>query len=253
MPEELAVAESVTSPDVSVAVDSALLEKPQRQEENTSGVDLLKHKLGLANQHAKKAKSEAEEYRQQLTSLQKEIAALQEAQQSAVRENLEGQGAYKELYEQERQRAQELQARLLNETTELKTQLESVTKAGEQERLKNTALQQIQNSNAVNPAQLYQLLQSQIRVDESGLPVVLSSGVEQPLGEYLSNLKSATDWQHHFSASGAKGMGARSANVSAAPGMSNPYASKNFTEAMKLEMSNPELAKQLKAEALSGS
>ena len=253
MPEELAVAESVTSPDVSVAVDSALLEKPQRQEENTSGVDLLKHKLGLANQHAKKAKSEAEEYRQQLTSLQKEIAALKEAQQSAVRENLEGQGAYKELYEQERQRAQELQARLLNETTELKTQLESVTKAGEQERLKNTALQQIQNSNAVNPAQLYQLLQSQIRVDESGSPVVLSSGVEQPLGEYLSNLKSATDWQHHFSASGAKGMGARSANVSAAPGMSNPYASKNFTEAMKLEMSNPELAKQLKAEALSGS
>ena len=104
MPEEFAATESVTSPDVSVAVDPALLEKPQRQEENTSGVDLLKHKLGLANQHAKKAKSEAEEYRQQLTSLQTEIAALKEAQQSAVRENLEDQGAYKELYEQERQR-----------------------------------------------------------------------------------------------------------------------------------------------------
>ena len=82
---------------------------------------------------------------------------------------------------------------------------------------------------------------------------MLSSGVEQPLGDYLANLKAATEWQHHFSASGAKGMGARSANVSAAPGMSNPYASKNFTEAMKLEMSKPELAKQLKAEALSGS
>ena len=253
MLEESAATESVTSPDVSVAVDSALLEKPQRQEENTSGVDLLKHKLGLANQHAKKAKSEAEEYRQQLTSLQTEIAALKEAQQSAVRENLEGQGAYKELYEQERQRAQELQARLLSETTELKTQLESVTKAGEQERLKNTALQQISLSNAVNPTQLYQLLQSQIRVDEPGSPVVLSSGVEQPLGDYLTNLKSATEWQHHFSASGAKGMGVSSGNVSVAPGMSNPYTSGNFTEAMKLEMSNPELAKQLKAEALSGS
>ena len=254
MPEESGVAESVTSSDVSVAVDPALLNKPQRPEDSASnGEELLKHKLGLANQHAKKAKSEADEYRKQMTTLQAELSALKEAQQSAVRENLEGQGAYKELYEQERQRAQELQARLLSETTELKTQLESVTKAGEQERLKNTALQQITRSNAVNPSQLYQLLQPQIRVDDAGSPVVLSSGVEQPLGDYLTNLKSATDWQHHFSASGSKGMGTGPASVSVAPGMSNPYATKNFTEAMKLEMSNPELAKQLKAEALSGS
>lgn len=254
MPEEFGAAESVTSPDVSVAVDPALLNKPQRPEDSTStGDDLLKHKLGLANQHAKKAKLEAEQYRKQLDSLQTEMTALKEAQQSAVRENLEGQGAYKELYEQERQRAQELQTRLLNETTELKAQLESVTQGAEQERLKNTALQQITRSNAVNPSQLYQLLQPQIRVDEAGSPVVLSSGVEQPLGDYLANLKSATDWQHHFSASGAKGMGTSSATVSVAPGMSNPYRTKNFTEAMKLEVSNPELAKQLKAEALSGS
>ena len=254
MPDELAVAESVTSTDVSVAVDPALLNKPQRPEEGASnGDDLLKHKLGLANQHAKKAKSEADEYRKKLESLQAEISTLKEAQQSAVRENLEGQGAFKELYEQERQRAQELQTRLLNETTELKAQLESVTQGAEQERLKNSALQQIAKSNAVNPQQLYMLLQSQIRVDNEGAPVVLSSGVEQPLGEYLSNLKAATDWQHHFSASGAKGMGTSGTTVSVAPGMSNPYVTKNFTEAMKLEATNPELAKQLKAEALSGS
>ena len=60
MPEELAVAESVTSSDASVAVDPALLNKPQRPEEGASnGDDLLKHKLGLANQHAKKAKAGA--------------------------------------------------------------------------------------------------------------------------------------------------------------------------------------------------
>ena len=254
MPEELAVAESVTSADVSVAVDPALLNKPIRPEETASnGDDLLKHKLGLANQHAKKAKSEADQYRKQLETLSSEMAALKEAQQSAVRENLEGQGAFKQLYEQERNRAQELQTRLLNETTELKAQLESVTQGAEQERLKNTALQQITRSSAVNPHQLYQLLQSQIRVDEEGSPVVLSSGVEQPLGDYLINLRSAQEWQHHFSASGAKGMGTGGAPVSVAPGMSNPYRTGNFTEAMQLESSNPELAKQLKAEALSGS
>ena len=71
MPEELAVAESVTSTDVSVAVDPALLNRPQRPEEGASnGDDLLKHKLGLANQHAKKAKADADQYRKQLESLQ---------------------------------------------------------------------------------------------------------------------------------------------------------------------------------------
>ena len=44
MPEELAVAESVTSTDVSVAVDPALLNKPQRPDESASnGDELLRH------------------------------------------------------------------------------------------------------------------------------------------------------------------------------------------------------------------
>ena len=65
MPEELAVAESVTSTDVSVAVDPALLNRPQRPEEGASnGDELLKHKLGLANQHAKKAKADSRIRRQ---------------------------------------------------------------------------------------------------------------------------------------------------------------------------------------------
>jgi len=254
MPEVYAEAESVTSPDESVAVDPALLNKPQRPDDLTSnGDDLLKHKLGLANQHAKKAKLEADEYRKKLDSLQTEMMTLKEAQQSAVRENLEGQGAFKELYEQEKSRAQELQTRLLNETTELKQQLESVTQSAEQERLKNSALEQITRANAVNPTQLYQLLQPQIRVSDEGSVVALNSGVEQPLGDYLANLKAANEWQHHFSASASRGMGSGSGAASVAPGMTNPYRSGNFTDAMKLEASNPELAKQLKAEALSGS
>ena len=108
-------------------------------------------------------------------------------------------------------------------------------------------------SNAVNPAQLYTLLQSQLRTDDDGNPVVLNSGVEQPLGDYLTHLKQASEWQHHFGASGAKGMGSGAGAVSVAPGMTNPYRTRNLTEALKLEATNPELAKQLKAEAMSGS
>lgn len=254
MPESYADAESVTSADVSVAVDPALLNKPVRPDDSASdGGELLKHKLGLANQHAKKAKVEAEEYRKQLESLQSEISMLKEAQQSAVRESLEGQGAFKELYEQERSRAQELQSRLINETTQLQQELESVTQGREMERLKSTALQQITQANAVNPNQLFQLLQPQIRVGDEGTVVALNSGVEQPLGDYLANLKSAGEWQHHFSASGAKGMGSAPGATTVAPGMTNPYRTGNLTEAMKLEASNPQLAKQLKAEAQKGS
>ena len=254
MPESYAEAESVTSADVSVAVDPALLNKPVRPDDSASdGGELLKHKLGLANQHAKKAKVEAEEYRKQLESLQSEISMLKEAQQSAVRESLEGQGAFKELYEQERSRAQELQSRLINETTQLQQELESVTQGREMERLKSTALQQITQANAVNPNQLFQLLQPQIRVGDEGTVVALNSGVEQPLGDYLANLKSAGEWQHHFSASGAKGMGSAPGAATVAPGMTNPYRTGNLTEAMKLEATNPQLAKQLKAEAQRGS
>ena len=56
MPEEYGIAESVTGTDASVAIDPSLLNKPvQPDAQPANGNDeLLKHKLGLANQHAKK-------------------------------------------------------------------------------------------------------------------------------------------------------------------------------------------------------
>ena len=68
MPEDLATAESVTGIDASVAIDPATLNKPVFPEADGND-DLLKHKLSLANSHAKKAKQEAEEYRKQLDNL----------------------------------------------------------------------------------------------------------------------------------------------------------------------------------------
>ena len=244
----------MTSPDVPVAIDPSLLNKPVQPEEQTgsAGDELLRHKLGLANQHAKAAKREADEYKKRLEDLTNEMNQLKEAQQSAVRQNLEDQGAFRELYDQEKSRSKTLEQRLLNETAELKQQLESVTQSAKAERLKASAMSSISRANAVNPQQLYTLLQSQLRTNEEGQPVVLNSGVEQPLGDYLVNLKAASDWQHHFSASGSRGTGSTGATTSVAPGMTNPYRTGNLTEAMKLEVTNPDLAKQLKAEAKAG-
>ena len=248
MSEETAVAEAVPSTDVPVAVDPALLNKPVRPDEvaasGSADSELLKHKLGLANSHAKQAKKEADEARQELQSLRQEMEQFKEAQQSAVRQSLEEQGQYKQLWEDLKRTNQKLQA----EIVELKAQNESVVRDREQDRLKAAALSQINSAGALNSQQMYTLLQTALRMDDEGNPAMLNGGVEQPLGEYLANLKQSTEWQHHFNASAAVGMGSAPA-ASIAPGRDNPYRTGNLTEALRLEVENPELAKAMKAEA----
>lgn len=247
------VTDGVISTDVPVAISPDQLNKPVQPSADATGgeADLLKTKLNLANQHAKQSKKDAEDARRQLQQLQQQLEDLKSAQQAAVRQNLEDQGAFKELYEQEKARAKTLEQRLLGETAELRAQLESVTQNAQHERLKASALGQISQANAVNPQQLYALLQPQLRVDDEGNPVALNGGVETPLADYIANLKQAPEWQHHFSASGARGMGATPTSV-VAPGMTNPFRTGNLTEAMALKLSNPELAAALEAEARKG-
>ena len=241
------------STDVPVAIDPALLNKPVSPDQAAGGGDseLLKHKLGLANQHAKQAKKEADEARQQMQQLKDELEQLKTIQQNVAQKSLEESGQFEVLYQRERERAKTLEQRLAAETTELKAQLNSVQQTAEQERLKAAATSAISQANAVNAQQLYALLQPQLRMDDEGKPAVLNGGVEQPLNDYLANLRQSAEWQHHFSASGARGMGSAPASA-VAPGMNNPYRTGNLTEALQLETSNPELAKALKAEAARG-
>ena len=222
---------------------------PQINTPDNSEQERLKAKLNLANQHARKAEKEREELQSKLETLAAELNSLKSQTEQKNQQSLEDQGAFKELYESEKGRARKLEERLLNETGELRRELESVTQSAKQERLKASAMSQISRSNAVNPQQLYMLLQPALRTDEQGSPVVLNEGVEQPLGDYLSNLKQAADWQHHFTASRQHGMGITPGTGSVAPGRENPYQSGNLTEAIRLEVENPELARALKSEA----
>ena len=239
------------STDVPVAVDPALLNKPispsEQSQAGTPDAELLKTKLGLANQHAKQAKKEADDARQQMQQLKDELEQLKAIQQSAAQKSLEDQGQFRQLWEDAKRSVADRDAQIL----ELKAQLESVTQNVQQERLKAAATSQLSQASAVNPQQLYQLLAPQLRTNDEGQPIVLDGGVEQPLGDYLANLRQAPEWQHHFSASAARGMGATPA-ATVAPGMNNPYRSGNLTEALQLEATNPELAKALKAEAMRG-
>jgi len=221
MSEETAVAESVTSPDVPVAVDPALLKKavnPSEQSTGSADADLLKHKLGLANSHAKQAKKEAEEARVELAQLRQDLEAQKTLQQSAAQKNLEDQGAFKQLWEDAKKTVSQRDV----EIVELKAQLSSVTEERSRDQLKAAALSQINTAGALNSQQMYMLLQSQLRTDSEGLPAVLNGGVEQPLGDYLANLKQSAEWQ------------------------------RNLTEVLRLEVESPDLARALKAEATKG-
>ena len=249
MSEELAAVMAVPDTDVPVAIDPALLNKPVRPEDQVGGSsaesELLKTKLGLANQHAKAAKREADETRKEMANLREEMAQFKEAQQTAVRSSLEDQGQFKQLYHDLQGSYKELQAKNLA----LQAQLESVTQQSQQERLKAAALSQINTAGALNSQQMYTLIQSALRQDDDGNPVVLNGGVEIELATWLSDLKQASEWQHHFGPNG-NGVGMGSAPTgSVAPGKENPYKTGNLTEALRLEVENPQLAKAFKAEA----
>lgn len=242
-------AESVTSTNVPVAIDPSLLNtsvEPQVDNAGSADAELLKHKLGLANSHAKQAKKEADEARLKLNQIQEELAEMKAAQQSAAQKSLEDQGAYKDLWNEAKKTVSERDATI----AELRTQLATTNEKAEQERLKAAVTSQLSQANAVNPQQLYQLLAPQLRMDDQGAACVLSGGVEQPIGEYLTNLKQAPEWQHHFGASSeARGMGS-TASSSVTPGRDNPYRTGNLTEAIIMERDNPELAAALKKEAM---
>lgn len=252
MSEETAVAEAVPSTSEPVAVDPALLNKPVMPAQTPngsadSGDSALQHKLGLANAHTKAAEKRAKDAEAQLAQFQNELTEVKNAQTAATQKSLESQGQYKQLWEDAKKSVSERDTKIV----ELEAKLASVTQDREQDRLRAASLSQINQSGAVNSNQMFQLLQQQLRANEEGKPVVLNGGVEQPLNDYLAALKNSADWQHHFGASGAQGMGA-AAGGSVAPGRDNPYRNGNLTEAMRLEVENPDLAKALKAEARRG-
>ena len=252
MSEETAVAEAVPSTSEPVAVDPALLNKPVMPAQTPngsadSGDSALQHKLGLANAHTKAAEKRAKDAEAQLAQFQNELAEVKNAQTAATQKSLESQGQYKQLWEDAKKSVSERDTKIV----ELEAKLASVTQDREQDRLRAASLSQINQAGAVNSNQMFQLLQQQLRANEEGKPVVLNGGVEQPLNDYLAALKNSAEWQHHFGASGAQGMGA-AAGGSVAPGRDNPYRNGNLTEAMRLEVENPDLAKALKAEARRG-
>ena len=190
--------------------------------------------------------AEAEEKFQGIKSKLDEVYKKQDDQR---RKTLEDQGQWKDLWEEANKTAQDKDLQI----NDLQRQLEELRTSNETAAMKTTAMSAISQAGAINAEQMLQLLQNNLRKNDSGNVVVLNGGVEQDINTYLSNLKNpGSGYEHHFKPSSAAGMGAKpTPNSAIAPGMANPWkeGSINLTRQMALEASDPDLAAVLKREA----
>jgi len=211
----------------------------------------LAAKLEMATQDRARLGETNKKLNDRLRELESKLNDTQKQLLTGKTQQLESAGEYQRLYEDQKVGINKLQ----DQIRDLESQLGNERQTVAQERLKAAALNQIGRADVVNPDQMYQLLAPNLR-EEGGKAVVLNGGVEQPLNDYLATLKNpGSGWEHFFSASGARGMGAAPGNAaSVAPGMRNPWRAESFsvTEQFALQASNPDLATALQAEAQRG-
>jgi len=121
---------------------------------------------------------------ERLQELERTTSELQNKLLTGKTQRLEEQGEYQKLYEDQKVGI----TRLQDQIRDLEAQLSNERSAVAQERLKAAALSQIGRADVVNAEQMYQLLSPNLR-EADGKAMVLNGGVEQPLNDYLAQLK----------------------------------------------------------------
>jgi len=200
-------------------------------------IELLKAKNQELIAEKQKVKANFEDLQKQLNVLQQERV---EQKQAKLAEN----GQFESLWRE----ANDANAGLKNQIAEMQAALEAKDQQFTQSQIKSTALNHFAQAGAINPDQMYSLVREKLRFEGDQLTAV-DGGVSMSLSEYVQKLREPnTGWDHHFRGNGSVGMGSV-ASSGPGTGMSNPYISRNFTEIVKLEAENPELAKRLQAQA----
>jgi len=223
------------TPEQNVPVDEA--------QAPVGGIDAnaLQAELDLMRGNSRKQINELKNTRAANEDLQRQIQELQANQQKAQQSKLAEAGNYQKLWEDQKGTVGDLQSQLAQRDQTI----EQMKVESQQQQIKVSALNAIQQSGVVNSDQAYQLLQGDLRLKDGEL-IALAGGVEVPIGQRLEQLKQpGSGWEHHFSGSGARGMSAAGSSSSAAGGAS--WSSMTLTEQIQLGEENPQLAAQLKA------
>ena len=200
-------------------------------------VELLKAKNQELIAEKQKVKANFEDLQKQLNDLQNERA---QAKQAKLQET----GQYADLWKE----ANDANSQLKSQIAEMQAALEAKDQEYTQSQIRSAALNHFAQAGVINPDHMYNLVREKLRIEDGQL-VAVDGGVQQSLNDYTEKLKlpeSGTDYM--FRGRGAVGMGSVGSS-GPGTGMNNPYISGNFTEIIKLESENPELAKRMKAQA----
>lgn len=218
-----------------------LLEPPVVQEPTPPAAD---PEIARLKAHNFELVGEKRRVAEQLTALQQELQALREDKEKAHTTQLADSGEWKTLWEQ----AQETNTTLQERIRTLEADLATAIQEKEVESLQVQVTQALAG-RIINPGQLFRLEKEKFKMKD-GTPVVLNGGVEQSLADYLEFLESpGSGYEHHCRPTGVAGMGSGGASAAAVAGSNNPYVTRNMTQAVQLEMTNPTLAERLKREA----
>ena len=201
-------------------------------------LELLKAKNAELIAEKQKVKSNFDE-------MQKQIAELQSQSTKQKQAKLAEAGEFQQLWKDATATVADKEKRI----SELEQQLEQKDAAYQQQTIQARAVSAFQQAGVQQSEHMYALLKDKLRLKD-GSVVALDGGVETDLGQYLNNLRSPdSQFAYMFSGSGARGMGTVGSTPTSSAGGANPYVTKNFTEMIRLETENPELAARLKAQA----
>jgi DNA repair exonuclease SbcCD ATPase subunit len=222
--------------------EQAPMEQPQQPMaepavDYSAQVELLKAKNYEVIGKNQKLNSTIEDLQKQLDSLNQERAQQKQSK-------LQEQGQYQDLWKE----ANDANSGLKSQLAEMQAALEAKDQQFSQAQIKSAALNHFAQAGVINPDHMFNLVGDKLRLDDGQLNAV-DGGVSLSLNEYVEKLKmpeSGTDYM--FRGVGSVGMGSVG-STGAAAGMNNPYISGNFTEIVKMEAENPELAKRMKAQA----
>jgi hypothetical protein len=219
--------------------------------ESSSALERLKAKLDLVTEDKRRAGEKNAALNARLQELEESLRATQAQLKDGHQQKLADSGEYKKLWED----AKETNLTLERQISDLRAELDAERQVRAQETLKSRALSEISTAKALSPDQLLALIARDLREVE-GKPAIIAGGIEVPLSDHLARLRSpGSGWEHHFAASGAKGMGSTAAapTTGSAPA-TNPFLSSppNLSEISRLYLDDRATHDRLRAEAARG-
>jgi rhamnose utilization protein RhaD (predicted bifunctional aldolase and dehydrogenase) len=183
--------------------------------------------------------------KERFDQMERQMQEINERSNKQRQSKLAESGEHKKLWEEAQKTVAEREAEL----SQLRQDMAQEKAKAESQQVRSVATNAMAQMGVFAPDQLYQLMSQKLKLQGEDVKA-LDGGVEVSLAEFIGNLKNpGSGYEHFFSASRVSGMGTSPGSPSLTAGMDNPYASRNFTQIIALETENPELARQLKAEA----